>query len=163
VIWRTLFYSIVVASFAITLAVCHGCGETIEIERASFSGRVVDESKNPVSGRGLYIISCDVVDHDASIAVYFGITNDTGHFIISGIYPGQAQLMLLHEDPDGIRFLPEYEILSVSVEGLTFYPNDISADPCAQATFLIPSGARIENVEVIVQQQMPNPDADQEL
>ncbi|MYA72092.1 hypothetical protein F4009_19855 [Candidatus Poribacteria bacterium] len=86
------------------------------------------------------------------------------------IYPGQAQLMLLHEDPGGIPFLPEYEIFSVSVEGLTFYregltfyPNDISADPCAQATFLIPSGARIENVEVIVQQRMPNPDEDQEL
>ncbi|MYB94201.1 hypothetical protein F4054_17435 [Candidatus Poribacteria bacterium] len=69
-----------------------------------------------------------------------------------------------------IIWLTPSEILSVSVEGLTFYreeltfyPNDISAAPCAQATFLIPSGARIENVEVIVQQRMPNPDEDQEL
>ncbi|MYK16844.1 hypothetical protein F4055_01570 [Candidatus Poribacteria bacterium] len=60
--WQTLLYRIVATLFAIIIFVWFGCGETIEIERASFSGRVVDESGNPVAGLGLGIIPCDVVD-----------------------------------------------------------------------------------------------------
>ncbi|MDE0013618.1 MAG: carboxypeptidase-like regulatory domain-containing protein [Candidatus Poribacteria bacterium] len=146
---------IVAIPFAIIIFVWLGCGETIEIERASFSGRVVDESGNPVAGLELGIIPCDVVNHDASTAVYIAVSNDTGHFTIRRIYPGQAHLMLLHEDHRGLFLEPKYQLLSFKVEGLTSYRKDLSADPCTQETFFIPPGARIENVEVIVQLRMP--------
>ena len=42
-----------------------GCGETVEtigIDRASFSGRVVDEAGNPVAGLALVVLPCEVDD-----------------------------------------------------------------------------------------------------
>ena len=88
--FRNLLHRIVVLCLAITICVLLGCGETIEIDRARFSGRVVDEAGNPVVGLGLVIIPCDVDDDDTDIAVYAAETNDTGHFTITRIYPGKS-------------------------------------------------------------------------
>ena len=90
--YRNLLHRIVVIPLVIAVSALLGCGETIEIDRASFSGRVVDEAENPIAELALVIIPCKV-DDDTLIAVYDAETNDTGHFSITGIYPGKAQFM----------------------------------------------------------------------
>ena len=141
---------------SITVYVLLGCGETIEtmeIDRASFSGRVVDEAGNPVAGLVLVIIPC-VVDDNTQIVVYDAETNDTGHFSITRIYPGQAHFMLEPEYRDGLPLEPEYQLLSFKIGVSAYYPKDLSPEPCTQDTFFIPPGAQIENVEVSVRLRM---------
>lgn len=138
-----------VLSLAIAVSALLGCGETIEIDRASFSGRVVDETGNPVAGLALVISPCDG-DDETSIAVYYAVTNHTGHFSITRIYPGKVQFMLVTEFPGGLPPEPEYQLLSFKIGVLAYSPKERSAEPCTQDTFFIAPGARIENVEVIV-------------
>ena len=144
---------IVIISLVIATCVLLGCGETIEIDRASFSGRVVDEAGNPVVGLTLVIIPCDV-DDDTEIAVYDAETNDIGHFTITGTYPGKSQFMLVSEYQDGLPLEPEYQLLSFKIGTSTYYRKNLSREPCTQDTFFIAPGARIENVEVIVRLRM---------
>ena len=151
---RNLLHRIVVIPLAITICILLGCGETIEIDRASFSGRVVDETGNPVAGLALVIIPCDVDDDDTDIAVYDEETNDTGHFSITGIYPGKSHFMLIREYEGGLPLEPEYQLLSFKIGVLAYYPKDLSPESCTQDTFFIAPDARIENVEVIVQLRM---------
>ena len=149
--YRNLLHKIVVIPLVIAVSGLLGCGETIEIDRASFSGRVVDEAGNPVAGLPLVIIPCGVDnDEDTSIAVYNAISNDTGHFSITRIYPGKAHFMLVPEYQDGLPLEPEYQLLSFKIGVLAYYPKDLTPHPCTQDTFFIAPGARIENVEVIV-------------
>ena len=148
--FRNLLHRIVVLCLATTICALLGCSETIEIDRASFSGRVVDEVGNPVAGLGLVIIPCDVGDDDTSIAVYAAETNDTGHFTITRIYPGKSHFMLIREYEGGPPFESEYQLLSFKIGVLAYYPKDLSAEPCTQDTFFITPGAEMENVEVIV-------------
>ena len=155
---RNLLHRIVVIPLVIVVSALLGCGETIEIEidRASFSGRVVDEAGNPVAGLALVIIPCDVDDGDTEIAVYDAETNDTGHFVIRDIYPGKADFMLVPEYQEGLPLELEYQLLSFKIGVSTYYPKDPSPflDPCIQDTFFIAPGARIENVEVIARLRM---------
>ena len=151
-----LLHRIVVTLLAIAIYALLGCGETIEtieIDRASFSGRVVDEVGNPVAGLALVIVPCDI-DDEADIAVYDAETNDTGHFSITGIYPGKADFMLVPEYQDGLPLEPEYQLLSFKIGFSAYSPKDLSPDPCTQDTFFIATGARIENVEVTVRLRM---------
>ena len=150
---RNLLHRIVVIALAITICVLLGCGETTEIDRASFSGRVVDEVGDPVAGLELVITPCDV-DDEADIATYHAETNDTGHFTITDIYPGQAHFMLVPEYQGGLPLELEYQLLSFKIGVLAYYPKDLFPDPCTEDTFFIAPGARIENVEVIVRLRM---------
>ena len=152
--FRNLLHRIVVLCLATTICALLGCSETIEIDRASFSGRVVDETENPVAGLALVIIPCDVGDDDTSIAVYYAESNDTGHFSITGIYPGKSHFMLVPGYPEGVPPEPEYQLLSFKIQALAYYPKDLSPVPCTQDTFFISPGAQIENVEVIVRLRM---------
>ena len=142
-----------VIPLTVTICALLGCGETIEIDRASFSGRVVGEAGNPVAGLALVIIPCEVDDH-ADIAVYEAETNDTGHFSITGIYPAKADFMLVPEYQGGLPLELEYQLLSFKIGVSAYYPKDLSPDPCTQDTFFIAPGARIENVEVTVRCRM---------
>lgn len=150
---RNLLHRIVVLCLVIAICALLGCGETIEIDRARFSGRVVDEAGNPVAGLELVITPCDV-DDEADIATYYAETNDTGHFSITGIYPGQAHFMLVPEYHGGLPLELEYQLLSFKIGVSAYYPKDLSPDPCVQDTFFIAQGARIENVEVVVRPRM---------
>ena len=153
---RKFLDKIEVIPLVILVSTLLGCSETIdtiEIDRASFSGRVVDETGNPVAGLALVIVPCEV-DDDASIAVYDAETNDTGHFSITGIYPGKADFMLVSEYQESLPLEPEYQLLSFKIGISAYHPKDLSPDPCTQNTFFIATGARIENVEVTVRFQM---------
>ncbi len=152
--YRNLLHKIVVIPLVIAVSVLLGCGETMEIDRASFSGRVVDETGNPVAGLALVIMPCDVDDDGTDIAVYEAKTTDTGHFSITGIYPGQAHLMLVPEYQDGLPLELEHQLLSFKIGVSTYYPKDLSPDPCTQDLFFIAPGARIENVAVTVRLRM---------
>ena len=142
-----------VIPLVIAVSTLLGCGETTEIDRASFSGRVVDEAGNPIAGLALVIMPC-YVDDDADIAVYEAATNNTGHFTITGIYPGKTDFMLVPEYQGGLPLELEHQLLSFKIGALTHYPKDLSADPCTQDFFFIAPGARIENVEVIARLRM---------
>lgn len=153
---RKLLHKIEIIPLVILVSTLLSCGETIEtieIDRASFSGRVVDETGNPVAGLALVIVPCEV-DDEADIAVYDAETNDTGHFSITGIYPGKADFMLVPEYQDGLPLEPEYQLLSFRIGVSDYHPKDLSLDPCTQDTFFIATGAQIENVEVIVRLRM---------
>ncbi len=153
---RNLLHRILVIPLTVTICAFLGCGETIEtieIDRASFSGRVVDEVGNPVAGLALVIVPCKV-DDEADIAVYDAETNDTGHFSITGIYPGKAHFMLEPGYQNGLPLEPEYQLLSFKIGVSAYSPKDLSPDPCTQDTFFISPGARIENVEVAVRLRM---------
>ncbi|MCY3549867.1 MAG: carboxypeptidase-like regulatory domain-containing protein [Candidatus Poribacteria bacterium] len=153
---RNLLHRIVVIPLVIFVSALLGCGETIEtieIDRASFSGRVVDEAGNPVAGLALVVLPCEV-DDETDIAVYDAETNDTGHFSIMGIYPGKAQFMLVSEYQESLPLEPEYQLLSFKIGISAYHPKDLPPDPCTQNTFFIGSGARIENVEVTVRLRM---------
>ena len=150
---RNLLHRIVVVPLAIAICVLPGCSETIEIDRASFAGRVVDEVGEPVVGLELVITPCDVDDAD-DIETYHAETNDTGHFTIRDVYPGQAHFMLVPEYPGGLPLELEYQLLSFKIGVLAYYPKDLPPDPCTQDTFFIAPGARIENVAVIVRPRM---------
>ena len=152
--YRNLLHKIVVIPLVIVVSALLGCGETIEIDRASFSGRVVDETGNPVAGLALVIMPCNVDDDDADIAVYEAETDDTGHFVIKDIYPGKADFMLVPEYQEGLPLELEHQLLSFKIGVLVYYPKDLSSDPCTQDLFFIPPGARIENVEVIARLRM---------
>ena len=124
--YRNLLHRIVVIPLVIAVSALLGCGETIEIDRASFSGQgVVDEAENPIAELALVIIPCKV-DDDTLIAVYDAETNDTGHFSITGIYPGKAQFMLVPEYQEGLPLEPEYQLLSFKIGVLAYYPKDLS-------------------------------------
>ncbi|MDE0016649.1 MAG: carboxypeptidase-like regulatory domain-containing protein [Candidatus Poribacteria bacterium] len=127
--YRNLLHRIVVLCLVIAVSALLGCGETIEIDRASFSGRVVDEAGNPVAGLGLVIIPCDVDDDDTVIAVYDAETNDTGHFSITGIYPGKSLFMLVPEypGPEGLLLGPEHQLLSFIVDSIITYTFNIGS------------------------------------
>ena len=153
---RKLLRKIGVIPFVILVSALLGCGETIEtieIDRASFSGRVVDEAGNPVAGLALVIVPCEV-DDEASIAVYDTETNDTGHFSITRIYPGKAHFMLIPEYQEGLPLESEYQLLSFKIGVSAYHPKDLSLDPCTQDTFFIAPDAQIEDVEVIVRRRM---------
>lgn len=150
---RNLLHRIVVLCLVIAVSALLGCGETIEIDRSSFSGRVVDETGNPVAGLELVITPCDV-DDEADIATYHAETNETGHFSITGIYPGQVHLMLVPEYQGGLPLEPEYQLLSFKIGVLAYSPKDLFPDPCTQDIFFIAPGERIENVGVVVRLRM---------
>ena len=133
--WRNLLHRIVVLCLVIAISALLGCGETIEINRASFSGRVVDETANPVARLELVITPCDV-DDEADIATYYAETNDTGHFSITDIYPGKAHFMLVPEYHEGLPLELEYQLLSFKIGVLAYHPKDLSPEPCTQDTFL---------------------------
>ena len=153
---RNLLHKVVVIPLTVTIWALLGCGETVEtigIDRASFSGRVVDETRNPVAGLALVVVPCEV-DDDASIAVYDAETNDTGHFSITGIYPGKVDFMLVSEYQESLPLEPEYQLLSFRIGVSAYHPKDLSSDPCTQNTFFIAPDAQIEDVEVIVRRRM---------
>lgn len=153
---RKFLDKIEVIPLVILVSTLLGCSETIdtiEIDRASFSGRVVDETGNPVAGLALVIVPCEV-DDETDIAVYDAETNDPGYFSITGIYPGKADLMLVSKYQDGLPLEPEYQLLSFRIGVSAYHPKDLSSDPCTQNTFFIAPDAQIEDVEVIVRRRM---------
>ena len=163
----SLLYRIVV----IPLVICTllGCGETedtssfalsetvVEGDTASFSGRVVNETGNPVAGLALVIQPRTIDDNTGArtYAVAMEVkTDDVGHFSVTNIRPGEFQFMLVPEYQNGLSPETEYQLLSIKIGDFTYHPNDRFPLFFTQNTFSITPGVQIESVEVTVRLRM---------
>ena len=121
---------IVVIFFAIAIFALLGCSETedtpsavssetvMDGDTASFSGRVVDENGNLVTGLALLIQSHEVDDNTGARTygpTLKAETDDAGYFSITDIHPGKFQFMLAHEYWNGHPFMTEYQLLSIKI------------------------------------------------
>ena len=162
-----LLYRIVV----IPLVICTllGCGETedtssfalsetvVEGDTASFSGRVVNETGNPVAGLALVIQPRTIDDNTGArtYAVAMEVkTDDVGHFSVTNIRPGEFQFMLAPDYQNGLSPETEYRLLSVKIGAFTYHPNDRFLPSLTEGTFSITPGGQIGNVEVTVRLRM---------
>ena len=163
---QNLLYRIVV----ILLVICPllACGETedtssvalsetgIEGDTSGFSGRVVDETGNPVAGLALTLLPREI-DTNIGIWAYSALeakTNDTGHFSITDIHPGEFQFILIPEDWNVLSPETDYQLLSVKIGDIAYHLNDGIPLFFSRNTFSITPGANIENVEVTVRLRM---------
>ena len=145
------------------------CGETedtssvalsetvIEGDTASFSGRVVDETGNPVAGLALTIRPREIDTNTGAWAYASALeakTDDAGHFSIIGIRPGEFQFMLVPEHWSVLSPETEYQLLSVKIGDIAYHLNDVIPLFFTLNAFSITPGLDIENVEVTVRLRM---------
>ena len=160
---------ITVIPLAITICVLLGCGETEDTssralsetviggDTSSFSGRVVDEGGNPITGLALVIQPFTVDDNTGAWTYHSALeaeTDDAGRFSITDIRPGEFQFMLAPEYLNGLVPETEYQLLSVRIGAFAHHPKDLLPSPFTQDTFSITPGVRIENVEITVRLRM---------
>lgn len=164
---QNLLYRIVVMSVVICALL--GCGETedtssvvlsetgIEGDTSGFSGRVVDESGNPVVGLAL-VIQPFKLDDNTGVWTYpppLGAETDAaGRFSITDIRPGEFQFGLAPDYQNKLHFETEYQLLSVRIGAFVHHPKDLHPSPFTRDTFSITPGVRIEDVEVTVRLRM---------
>ena len=162
---QNLLHRMAVVPLAITICVLLSCGEmdnssqdAIDGDTATFAGHVVDTSGKPVAQLSLfmqYIPSNDEELRPESDAILKTETDENGHFSITGISPGQLQLVLVPYDElyryDGTK----YKLLAIRIGEVVYYPDESSPyAPNYLASFSIVPGAQIENVEVTVETRM---------
>ena len=135
---QNLLYRIVVIPLVIgTLLACGDTENTssvalsetvIEGGTASFSGRVVDESGNPVVGLAL-VIQPFKLDDNTGVWTYppalEAKTDDAGHFSITDIRPGEFQFGLASDYQNKLLFETEYQLLSVRIGAFAHHPKDL--------------------------------------
>ena len=159
----------------IPLVICTllACGETedtspvalsetlIEKDTASFSGRVVDETGNPVAGLDLTLRPRRIdtnIGAWAYVSALEAETDEAGHFSIIDILPMEFQFMLLPENWaehwNGLSPETEYQLLSIKIGDMTYHLNDGIPLFFTRNTFSITPGMHIENVEVTVRLRM---------
>ena len=156
---------IVVIFFAIAIFALLGCSETedtpsavssetvMDGDTASFSGRVVDENGNLVTGLALIIQSREVdgrTGASTSGPTLKTDTDDAGYFSITDIHPGEFQFMLADVYWNGHPFMTEYQLLSVKIGDFTYHSSAQFPPAFGQDTLSITPGRHIENVEVTV-------------
>ena len=166
---RNLFHRITVIPLAITICALLGCGETEDTsslalsetvtggDTSSFSGSVVDEGGNPITGLALVIQPFTVEDNTGAWTYHSTLeteTDDAGRFSITDIRPGEFQFRLAPEYPNGLFPETEYQLLSVRIGAFAHHPKDLMPSPFTQDTFSITPGVRIENVEITVRLRM---------
>ena len=156
---------IVVIFFAIAIFALLGCTETEDTSSVlssetvmggnttSFSGRVADESGNPITGLALLIRSREVDDNTGAWTygpTLKAETDDAGYFSITDIHPGEFQFMLADVYWNGHPFMTEYQLLSVKIGDFTYHSSAQFPPAFGQDTLSITPGRHIENVEVTV-------------
>ena len=164
---QNLSHRIVVISLLIcTLSSCGETEDTSSValsetgiggDTSGFSGRVVNESGNPVIGLALVIQPFEL-DDNTGVWTYppalEAKTDDAGHFSITDIRPGEFQFRLAPDYQSKLPFETEYQLLSVRIGAFAHHPKDLHPSPFNRDTFSITPGARIENVEVTVRFRM---------
>ena len=162
---QNFLHEIVLVFSVIAICTLLGCGETEDTssaslsetviggDTASFSGRVVDEDGNPVAGLMLGVQPFKVDDNTGAwtyLSVLEAETDDTGHFSITDIHPGEFQFMLVPEYWNGLFPETEYQLLSIRIGAFAHHPRERRPSPFTRDTFSITPGVQIENVEVTV-------------
>ena len=166
---QNLLHRIVVIVLVIAVSALLGCGETedtssaalsetvVEGDTASFSGRVVDETGNPIAGLALAIQPREI-DDNTGLWTYAAAmqveTDNAGYFSITNIHLGEFRFTLTPEYRNGLFPETEYQLLSIKIGDLTYHPNDLIPLFFTLNTFSITPGVQIENVEVTVRLRM---------
>lgn len=164
---QNLLYRIVVIPFVICTLLA--CGETEDTspltlsetiiggDTSSFSGRVVDEDGNPVAGIALTLLPREIDTNIGAWAYASALeakTDDTGHFAITNIRPGEFQFMLVPEHWNVLSPETAYQLLSIKIGDIAYHLNDVIPLFFTQNTFSITPGTQTENVEVTVRLRM---------
>ena len=120
---------------------------------STLSGRVVDVEGNPVAGLSLIILPTKLINGHAITIKGFSIpssaihkTDGEGHFLITDVMSGPVQLIELPPTPQQSQ--KNYEILSMKIGKMTFYPTAPSHDKGIK--FAIEPGTHLENVKITV-------------
>ena len=118
----------------------------------TFSGRVVDEAGEPVSGLRIALPAFRVTtpqdrDEPVFLPSQQDETNEVGEFLIGDITSPSVKLMLLPERDAG------YELRSAKIEGMAFYLDQLQYHS-GGLTFAIEPGADVKDVEVTVRPRM---------
>ncbi len=126
----------------------------------TFSGRVVDVEGNPVAKLPVMIVPAMVMGGGIHTlfprqysTVRRALTDADGRFFITDIAPGISYFGVLPYDVEEMKdddFDPDIEVLSLRIQGITFYPRT----DYEQIGFSVKPGTHIENVEVTVQPRM---------
>ena len=126
----------------------------------TFSGRVVDVEGNPVAKLPVMIVPAMVMGYGIHAlfprqysTVRRALTDADGRFFITDIAPGISYFGVLPYDVEEMEdddFDPDIEVLSLRIQGITFYPRT----DYEQIGFSVKPGTHIENVEVTVQPRM---------
>lgn len=162
---RNFLHEIVVISLAIAIWTLLGCGDTeyaspfkpSEDDTTVFSGRVVDESGNPVVDLALVIQPNEADDAPKSQMSGTRLevkTDASGRFSLTDISPGSWQLSVIHyigTDPG-----PAYGILSIKIGEISLKPDfDLhTLSSFNGTTFSITPGVHVQDVEIVVQRRM---------
>ena len=98
---------------------------------STLSGRVVDAEGNPVAGFSFTILPTKLINGHAITMMSFSIpssaihrTDDEGHFLITEVMAGPVQLIEFSPIPQKSQI--SYEILSMKIEKMTFYPVSVT-------------------------------------
>ena len=118
----------------------------------TFSGRVIDEAGQPVSGIELALPAFRVTtpqdqDEPVFLPSQQSETNEVGEFLINDITSPSVQLVLLP-----LR-AAAYEIRIAKIEGVSFYIDE-QQSRFSGLTFAIAPGANIKDVEITVHPRM---------
>jgi hypothetical protein len=121
---------------------------------STFSGRVVDVEGNPVAGLPLTIYPTKLINGHAITLKGVSIplpaihkTDDAGRFLITEVTPGPVQL--IGRSPMPQESQKNYEILSIKIGQMTFYPT-VPSRLKKGIKFAIEPGTHLENVKITV-------------
>jgi len=125
---------------------------SLQSAATTFSGRVVDEAGDPISGVALALLSFSITAPQGQgepvlLPSQQTITNEVGEFLINDITSSAVRLVLLP-----FR-MAAYEIRSAKIEGVSFYVDDRQRH-FGGIAFAIAPGASIEDVEITVRVRM---------
>ena len=125
---------------------------SLQSDATTFSGRVIDEAGQPVSGIELALPAFRVTtpqdqDEPVFLPSQQAETNEVGEFLINDITSPSVQLMLLP-----VR-AAAYEIHAAKIEGISFYIDE-NRGRYGGLTCAITPGADVKDVEITVRPRM---------
>lgn len=151
--FRKYFLAVFIGMVISTLIISCGninnniINENMKQTQTTISGRVMDVQGKSVAGVEIGIRPVEFTERDSfprPIATpSAAVTNADGHFSITNIPSGTAELLLLPERSS------DFKIKYAQVEGLTIYATQYNA--LRQIPFVIEPGEHLKNVEITVQ------------
>ena len=157
--------SVLLLFLVVVVYTLQGCGEmdnpsqdATDGDMTALAGRVVDINGEPIAQLSLFMqyVRSDNEGFQPELTRFLKTeTDENGRFSITGISPGQLQLVLVpyydrHRYDD-----MKYELISIKIGEVIYYPNESSPYSRGyRSSFSITTGAQVEDVEVTVKTRM---------